>query len=100
MDSLWLARPRNSAAGLAQRVGIRLRDIPEHANCSAGAFRLCVDLERVRSILLLCPTERHGLIGSAGGFLPPPPTPPAMRGRVRRFLAILTDRATTLFLPR
>jgi hypothetical protein len=39
-------------------------------------------------------------IGSAGGFLPPPPTPPDMRVRVRRFLAVLTDRAATLSLPR
>src|SRR5580765_4310465 len=35
-----------------------------------------------------------------GGFLPPPPTPPDMRVRVRRFLAVLTDRAATLSLPR
>src|ERR1035437_1497451 len=36
-------------------------------------------------------------IGSAGGFLPPPPTPPDMRVRVRRFLAVLADEAA-LFL--
>jgi hypothetical protein len=39
-------------------------------------------------------------IGSAGRLLPPPPTPPDMRVRVRRFLAVLTDRAATLSLPR
>ena len=30
-------------------------------------------------------------IGSAGGLLPPPPTPPDMRVRVRRFLAVHPD---------
>src|ERR1035437_3233123 len=39
----------------------------------------------------------QGPIGSAGGFLPPPPTPPDMRVRVRRFLAVLADEAA-LFL--
>ena len=39
-------------------------------------------------------------IGSAGGFLPPPPPPPYQRVRKRRFLAVLTDRAATLSLPR
>src|SRR5690349_9351904 len=38
-----------------------------------------------------------GLIGSPGGLLPPAPTPPYMRVRVRRFLAVLADRAA-LFL--
>jgi hypothetical protein len=36
-------------------------------------------------------------IGSPGGFPLPAPTPPYMRVRVRRFLAVLTDRAA-LFL--
>jgi hypothetical protein len=37
----------------------------------------------------------------AGRVLPlPAPTPPYMRVRVRRFLAVLTDRAVTLSLPR
>ena len=35
-----------------------------------------------------------------GGISPPPPTPPDMWVRVRRFLAVLTDRAATLSLPR
>jgi len=39
-------------------------------------------------------------IGSAGGLPLPPPTPPYMRVRVRRFLAVLADAAATLSLPR
>ena len=43
----------------------------------------------------LMPPNRVG-----GRVAPPPPTPPDMRVRVRRFLAVLTDRAATLSLSR
>src|ERR1017187_9459473 len=38
-----------------------------------------------------CSGETERPIGSAGGLLPPPPTPPDMRVRVRRFLAVHPD---------
>src|SRR5438477_515088 len=41
-----------------------------------------------------------GLIGSPGGLPLPAPTPPYMRVRVRRFLAVLYGLSSTLSLPR
>jgi hypothetical protein len=41
-------------------------------------------------------SQQEGRIGSPGGFPLPAPTPPYMRVRVRRFLAVLGDRAALL----
>ncbi len=45
--------------------------------------------------LALCAMAQPNRV--AGGLLPPAPTPPYMRVRVRRFLAVLADKAA-LFL--